>query len=203
MNECPQHGFAPEPDDDRKLIEQVLSGRPELFHDLVRRHEAAIYRGALAILGNAADAEDAMQETFLRAFRHLGQFRGDAKFRTWLIQIAVNVARSRLQLASRQRWETLETVDADGRQESPSQATPEEQYLWKELRERFSRVLEGMHPAYRSVLCLRDLENLSTEATAAALGLTPENVRTRLRRARALLRIRMERHWQRPAENSE
>lgn len=184
------------PDEDLELVEQVRAGRFELFHELVRRHEAAIFRGAMAILGNEADAEDAMQETFLRAFRRIGQFRGEARFRTWLIQIAVNVARTKLKETRRERCESLDSAELSGtpavaREIAEQSASPEEEYSWKELRELMKRVLDGMHPTYRSVLYLRDVENLSTGSTAVALGLTPESVRTRLRRARVHLRDRL------------
>lgn len=184
------------PDDDLELVEQIRGGRLELFHELVSRHETAIFRGAMAILGNDADAEDAMQETFLRAFRRIDQFRGEARFRTWLIQIAVNVARTKLREARRERCESLDSPDLSGRTTSAWEvaehaASPEEEYSWKELRDLMTRVLDGMHPTYRSVLYLRDVENLSTGSTALALGLTPESVRTRLRRARVHLRDRL------------
>jgi RNA polymerase sigma-70 factor (ECF subfamily) len=201
MNERSREEFVTGPDEDRDLVEQIRSDRPELFHELVSRHEVAIFRGAMAILRNAADAEDVTQETFLRAFRHLDQFRGDAKFRTWLLQIAVNVARSRLKSVQREQCESLEVVDASGNAahgwpDSCDAKTPEDEYSWKELSGFVRRILDGMHPIYRSVLYLRDVENLSTGTTAVALGLTPENVRTRLRRARAHLRARMQQYWQ-------
>lgn len=199
INERSNRGLAPEPDEDRELVQQIRNGRPELFHELVRRHESAILRGAMAILGNAADAEDVTQETFLRAYRRISQFRGEAKFRTWLIQIAVNLARSKLKETQRERWNPLETLD-HGEHEAvgaaPGQArNPEEAYSWKELGGLIRKILDGMHPTYRSVLFLRDVESLSTGTTALALGLTPESVRTRLRRARIHLRARLEQYW--------
>ena len=195
MNERSSEGLVPGPDEDRELIECIRSGQFELFHELVRRHESAIFRGAMAILGNAADAEDVTQETFLRAFRRIDQFRGDAKFRTWLIQIAVNVARSKLKQARQERWEPLESLDFAPASASVCGPSPEEEYSWRELGGAITRILNGMHPTYRSVLYLRDVENLSTGTTALALGLTPESVRTRLRRARALLRARLQQYW--------
>jgi RNA polymerase sigma-70 factor (ECF subfamily) len=151
----------------------------------------------MAILGNAADAEDVTQETFLRAFRNIKRFRGEAKFRTWLVQIAVNVARSRLKEIRRERWQPL---DEDVFQpavccawEPPGRtASPEEEYSWKELGGMIRNILDGLHPRYRSVLYMREVENFSTGATAIALGITEESVRTRLRRARAHLRARVE-----------
>lgn len=195
---APNHDEKPSrSDEDRALVAQIREGRLELFHELVRRHESAIYRGAMAILGNPADAEDVTQETFLRAFRSIHRFRGDSLFRTWLIQIAVNVARSRLAEVRRERQQTLVPGSwpaANIAWEPPARApSPEEQYVWKELGEMFRTILEGLHPRYRSVLYLRDVDNLTTGATAVALGITEESVRTRLRRARAHLRSRAQR----------
>jgi RNA polymerase sigma-70 factor (ECF subfamily) len=197
MNERSNTGFAPDADEDRELVQQILGGRPELFHELVRRHESAIFRGAMAILGNAADAEDVTQETFLRAFRRIDQFRGEAKFRTWLIQIAVNIARSRRRKTQREHWSPLEVrgkIAPDAGAISAPVRNPEEEYSRKELGGLLKKILDGMHPTYRSVLFLREVENLSTGTTALALGLTPESVRTRLRRARIHLRTRLQRY---------
>jgi RNA polymerase sigma-70 factor (ECF subfamily) len=194
MNERSNMGFAPEADEDRELVQQIRNGRPELFHELVQRHESAIFRGAMAILGNAADAEDVTQETFLRAFRRIDQFRGEAKFRTWLIQIAVNIARSRRRKTQWEHWSPLETVSETATNAcavSSRESNPEEEYSRKELGGLLKKILDGMHPSYRSVLFLREVEKLSTGTTALALGLTPESVRTRLRRARIHLRERL------------
>jgi len=190
-------GSSSQPDEDLYLLEQIRAGESGLFHELVCRHEAAIFRGAMAILGNAADAEDVVQETFLRAFRNLSRFRGEAKFRTWLIQIAVNAARSRLREMRKERWQPLDVADgapAVRYEWEPAQPTanPEEEYSWKELGRVFKAILDGLHPQYRSVLYMRDVDNLSTGATAIALGITEESVRTRLRRARAHLRSRVQ-----------
>src|SRR5205807_398211 len=133
MNERSNNAFAPGPDEDRELIEQIRSGQLELFHQLVRRHESAIFRGAMAILGNAADAEDVTQETFLRAFRRIDQFRGDAKFRTWLIQIAVNVARTKLKQVQRDHWEPLASLDLFPAAAGAAGSNPEEAYSSREL----------------------------------------------------------------------
>ena len=195
MNQRSNTPCAPEADEDRELVQQIRNGRPELFHELVHRHESAIFRGAMAILGNAADAEDVTQETFLRAFRRIDQFRGEAKFRTWLIQIAVNIARSKLKKTQREHWTPLEILgekQAHGNTAAGPAINPEEQYSRNELGGLVKKILNGMHPIYRSVLFLREVENLSTGTTALALGLTPESVRTRLRRARILMRERLQ-----------
>ena len=127
-------GFTPEVDEDRELVAQICSGHPELFHELVHRHEAAIFRGAMAVLANTADAEDVTQETFLRAFRRIHQFRGEAKFRTWLIQIAVNIARSKLKKTRREHWSPLETLGEIASKACAISASrnPEEEYSRKE-----------------------------------------------------------------------
>lgn len=180
-------------DQDWELVQQIRNGRHELFHELVHRHESAIFRGAMAILGNAADAEDVTQETFLRAFRRIHQFRGEAKFRTWLIQIAVNISRSKLKKTRRERWSLLGDPAEVASIPAPA-ISPEEQYSRKELGGLLKKILDGMHPTYRSVLLLREVENLSTGTTALALGVTPESVRTRLRRARIHLRERLQQY---------
>ena len=180
-------------DQDWELVQQIRNGRHELFHELVHRHESAIFRGAMAILGNAADAEDVTQETFLRAFRRIHQFRGEAKFRTWLIQIAVNISRSKLKKTQRERWSPLGDPAEVASIPAPA-ISPEEQYSRKELGGLLKKILDGMHPTYRSVLLLREVENLSTGTTALALGVTPESVRTRLRRARIHLRERLQQY---------
>ncbi|HLJ30717.1 MAG TPA: sigma-70 family RNA polymerase sigma factor [Candidatus Angelobacter sp.] len=202
----PNHGASSQPDEDRDLLEQIRAGRLDLFHELVRRHEAAIFRGAMAILGNTADAEDVTQETFLRAFRNLNRFRGEAKFRTWLIQIAVNVARSRLRDIRKERWQPLDADTSEpaefGRWEPPAHTpSPEQEYSFKELGRRIMAILDGLHPRYRSVIYMRDVEHLSTGATALALGMTEESVRTRLRRARNDLRAKMRRVLAKPDRN--
>jgi RNA polymerase sigma-70 factor (ECF subfamily) len=191
------HGFSFPPDEDRELLDKIRGGRLDLFHELVLRHESAIYRGALAILGNPADAEDVTQETFLRAFRGVSRFRGEAKFRTSLIQIAVNVARSRLKEIRKERWEPLDEATSKlglrwGWKLPSRMACPEKEYARKELGRMIMTILDGLHPRYRSVLFMRDVEELSTTATAIALGTTEECVRTRLRRARTHLRVRVE-----------
>src|SRR5437660_9973222 len=145
MSERSIMGFATEADEDRELVQQIRNGRLELFHELVHRHESAIFRGAMAILGNAADAEDVTQETFLRAFRRIDQFRGEAKFRTWLIQIAVNIARSKLKKAKREHWSPLETLGEIASKAFALSAArnPEEEYSTKELGSLMKKILEG------------------------------------------------------------
>ncbi len=187
-------------DQDFALVQQIRAGHPELFHELVRRHERAVYRTALAILHNPEDAEDVTQETFLRAVQHLDQFRGDARFSTWLTQIAVNTARMKLRKNHAHLWESLdEPVQTDegsvSRDVAEWRENPEQQYTREERQGLLMQALKGMHPSYRSVLVLRDLQHLSTEETAQALGLSVANVKTRLLRARLQLRERLAPHF--------
>lgn len=189
-----------QPDQDWALVQAILGGKRERFHDLVRRHERAIFRTALAILRNPADAEDICQETFLRALEHLDQFRGEARFSTWLTQICVNAARMRLRKNHADLWESLdEPVQTEDGSVSVDVAewreNPEQQYSREERERIFMQALGGLHPSYREVVVLRDVRQLSTEETAQALGLSVANVKTRLLRARLQLRERLAPHF--------
>lgn len=183
-------------DQDWTLVQAVRAGQPALFHDLVRRHERAIYRIALAIMHNAEDAEDVTQETFLRAFEHLGQFRGEARFSTWLTKICVNTARMKMRKNHAELWDSLDepvateegTVAMDVRE---WRENPEQEYGRLERENLLMQALSGLHPGYREVVVLRDVRQLSTEETAQVLGLSIANVKTRLLRARLQLRQRL------------
>ncbi len=183
------------PDPDLELFRRVQAGDGDAFRELVRRHEHAIYRTSLAITRNEADAEDVTQETFLRAFAHRDQFRGEARFATWLTQIAINSARMRLRKRHGDLWESLDqaTEDSDHapREIAEWREDPEIQYGKEELRARVEQALGGLPPAYRAVLVLRDLRDCSTQETAEILGLSLANVKTRLLRARLMLRERL------------
>jgi RNA polymerase sigma-70 factor (ECF subfamily) len=151
----------------------------------------------LALLGNAEEAEDAAQEAMIKAFRNLHSFRGEAKFGTWLISIALNEARSRLRKAKRVHLESL-----DEREESregdftPAQLTdwreiPSEALERSELRTILQSAVGELPAIYREVFTLRDLEELNVEETAKVLGVTPNVVKVRLHRARMLLQKRL------------
>ncbi len=186
------------PDQDTGLISQVLSGNLEAFEDLVRRYDRRIYRVTLAITQNKEDAEDAMQDAFLKALENLGQFAGHARFSTWLTRIAVNEALQRLR--RRGRFESLDEPVEAGDTLVPQQIedwrdNPEQQYAKEELRELLEKTIGALPPIYRAVIVLRDVEHMSNEEAAEALDLSVPAVKSRLLRARLMMRNRLSRHF--------
>jgi len=186
------------PDQDRQLVTQVLAGDLDAFEELVHRHDRRIYRVTFAITQNKEDAEDSMQDAFLKALEHLGQFTGSARFSTWLTRIAVNEALQRLR--KRGRFESLEepVEVGDGyvtKQVEDWRENPEQQYAQEELRDLLEKSIAGLPAIYRAVFVLRDVENLSNEETAGALDLTVPAVKSRLLRARLMMRDRLARHF--------
>jgi RNA polymerase sigma-70 factor, ECF subfamily len=175
------------------LIERIRKGERELFYELIRPYERRVYAAAFAILRNEADAEDAAQEAVLKAFRYIKQFRSEAKFSTWLIQIAINEARMRRR---KQHPELMEPI-ADRQDESGDyvprdfadwREIPSETLERKEVRERLAEALASLGQIYRDVFILRDMQHLSIEETASALKISTASVKTRLLRARLMLR---------------
>jgi RNA polymerase sigma-70 factor, ECF subfamily len=177
-------------------LERVRGGDSEAFHDLVRPHERAIYITAYSILHDPTEAEDAAQETVLKAFRNLNQFRGEARFGTWLVTIAINEARMRLRSRQRARLESLDAPASDDPDYVPVQIRdwreiPSQALERRELREALTRALAALGDKYREVLVLRDVQMLSVAETAAILGITTGNVKVRLLRARLQMRDRL------------
>jgi RNA polymerase sigma-70 factor (ECF subfamily) len=175
-----------------QMIAAILHGDTELYHDLIRPYEHSVYSMALSFMKNESDAEDVAQETFLKAFRNLGQFRGQAKFSTWLISITLNEARGRLRRQSVVRMEILdETLEEAGRVQSALlrewREVPSEALERKEVREILQEAIRNLSPIYREVLLLRDVEELSIEETAAALTISTATVKVRLHRARMMM----------------
>src|SRR5207247_2111047 len=176
------------------LIRRVQNGDSDAFFDLVRPYERAVFLAALSLVRNDADAEDVAQEAILKAFKNLARFRQEAKFSTWLIQIAINEAKMRLRKDRRHLYESLEEGPrgddgdympkdyADWR-EIPSEALEQ-----KELRVALTKALKSLPEKYRSVLVLRDVQQLSIAETSQALGISEANVKTRLSRARLQMR---------------
>ena len=178
---------------DAELIARIVAGERELFHELVRPYERSLYLATYSILQNPQDAEDAAQETVLKALHNLDRFRAESKFSTWLVSIAVNEARGRLRHARVLKFESLDTLqdDADG---APMPAVisdwrevPLESLERKELREMLQAAIASLPPIYREVLLLRDVEEFSIAETAAALGVREGVVKTRLLRARLMM----------------
>jgi RNA polymerase sigma-70 factor, ECF subfamily len=179
--------------DEAALIRRVQDGERDLFYELIRPYERRVYSAALAILRNQADAEDAAQEAILKAFRHVRQFRAEARFSTWLIQIAVNEARMRRR---KEHADLMEPIA--GRQDEEGNYRPRDFADWreipseslerKEIREKLTEALASLSEIYREVFVLRDMQHLSIEETAQSLGISVASVKTRLLRARLMLR---------------
>ncbi|HEX5483856.1 MAG TPA: sigma-70 family RNA polymerase sigma factor [Terriglobia bacterium] len=176
-----------------ELVAGAKAGNQEAFESLVGLYERKIYRLALRLTGNAEDAEDVLQETFLKAYEHLPDFRQDSRFYTWLVRIAVNEGLMKLRKRRSDRSEPLEdAVDEDGqvmpREFRDWKPNPEQQVGQEEMEAILLRAAEALPPSLRAVFFLRDVEELSTEETAEMLNLTAGAVKARLFRARLQLR---------------
>jgi RNA polymerase sigma-70 factor (ECF subfamily) len=172
---------------DEEVVERVLAGDSSLFEILMRRYNQRLFRVARAILADDTEAEDVMQEAYVRAFRELATFRGEARFSTWLTRIACHEA-----LARARKWRRLVPIGVGvvgEPPEPPSETTgPERDMENRELQAVLRDAVEVLPDPLRTVFCLREVEGLSTEQTADALGLSIENVRVRLHRAKRTLR---------------
>ena len=190
---------------EQDLILQVQGGQHELFYELVRPYERRVYAAALAILRNEQDAEDAAQEAMLKAFANIRQFRAEARFSTWLIQITVNEA---LMRRRRERTVHMEGIDGhhSGSGDDENEYAPRDFADWreipsealerKEVRQRLAEALATLDRKYREVFVLRDMEHLNIQETAEALGITVASVKTRLLRARLMLRDLLAAGWE-------
>ena len=184
---------------DVALVERAKAGDEAAFEQLIRQYDRQIFRIARHITQNKEDAEDIVQDTFLKAYQKLEQFQGNSKFYTWLVRIAVN--ESLMRLRKRRNSKTV-SMDEDVQTEDGSvprdfadwTPNPEQQYGQGEMGEILRKTIQGLPPGFRSVFTLRDIENLSTEETAEALGLSVPAVKSRLLRARLQLRERLSRY---------
>jgi len=174
---------------DEEVVERVKAGDTVLYELVMRRYNQRLYRVARAILHDDAEAEDVMQDAYVRAYQHLRQFAGRSPFSAWLTRIAVNAALARLH--SRNRTEPLKDTEQDGEffmtmaETSPD---PEQSASRAELGQILEEAILGLPEQFRTVVMLRDVEELSTAETAAALDLSEENVKVRLHRGRSMLR---------------
>jgi RNA polymerase sigma-70 factor, ECF subfamily len=181
-----------EPRDEPQMIASILAGDTQLYHQLIRPYERAVYMMALSYMKNEADAEDVAQEAFLKAFHHLTTFRAEAKFSTWLIGIALNEARSRLRREAAVRMESIDDTSDETGHFSPAilrdwREVPSEALERKEVRQMLQQAITNLPTIYREVFVLRDVEELNNVETAAALSITVGNVKVRLHRARLML----------------
>ena len=175
-------------DPDFEIVVRVRDGETDAFEQLVRKHGRRVYRSLLGILGNAQEAEDALQDAFLKAFQHLPRFEGRSKFSTWLVRIAINTALQRVR--SRKEFDRLDEDDEEFRPRNIQAwtETPEDFYSREELRSLVEREVMKLPVKYRVALILRDLEEVSTEETAATLGLSIPGLKARVLRGRLMLR---------------
>jgi RNA polymerase sigma-70 factor, ECF subfamily len=178
-----------------ELIQRVLAGQNDAFYELVRPHERAVLMFAKGILHNEADAEEAVQEAILKAFTNLAKFRGDSKFSTWLLRIAINEALMKWRKIRRHMLhDSLEAglMNGEGdyipRDFADWREIPSEALQRKELRQALSRALALLQSKYRAVFVLRDVQHFTTSETADVLGISECAVKTRLRRARLQMR---------------
>jgi len=173
---------------DEEIVARVVKGETLLFELLMRRHNQRVYRTIRAILGSDDEAEDVMQQTYLNAFAHLSSFAGEARFSTWLTSIAVNESLARRRRSGATALRIAKTEDGailDIRSNTPD---PEQQTMTSELHQLLEREIMSLPEHYRTVLVLRQVEGLSTEETAQCLSVNTDVVKTRLRRARVMLR---------------
>jgi RNA polymerase sigma-70 factor, ECF subfamily len=174
---------------DEEVVARVLAGETALFEIVMRRYNQRLYRAARAILRDDAEAEDVMQDAYVRAFQHLNQFAGRAKFSTWLARIAVHEALARLNRRHRYQYlDALAQSQGENMIFAAKVPNPEEEAAAAQTNSLLEKAILALPDSYRAVLMMRDVEELSTSETAEALDLTEENVKVRLHRARALLR---------------
>ncbi len=192
--------------DESSLVAGAKRGDTASFTELVNRYERKIFRLAKHITQNQEDAEDVLQDTFLKAYEHLGEFQEQSKFYTWLVRIAVNEALMKLRKRKTGKIFSLdETVDTGEETVSREIAVwddnPEQRYSQEELRGILQQAIDALSPIFRTVFVLRDVDELSTEETAGVLGISVPAVKSRLLRARLQLRDKLTRFFKRKADD--
>ena len=192
--------------DELPLVDRARAGDATAFGSLVTRYEGRILRLAKRITQNEEDAEDVVQESFLKAYENLDRFQGNSKFYTWLVRIAVNESLMKLRKRRSDRTVSLDEPVETGeetvqREIAVWEGNPEQRFTQTEMREILDDAIRGLEPIYRTVFQLRDVEELSTEETAEALGLTIAAVKSRLLRARLQLREKLTRLFKKKEEN--
>ncbi len=193
--------------DEGILVAQAREGDTKAFAELVRRYEGKIFRLAQHVTQNREDAEDVLQETFMKAYEHLDQFKGDSKFYTWIVRIAVNQALMKLRRRKTDKSVSLdETIDTGEdtlvREIAAWDEDPEQRFSREELSAILESAIQTLEPPYRSVFVLRDIDELSTEETAEALNLSVPAVKSRLLRARLQLREKLTRYFKRKGDDA-
>ena len=194
-------------DDEAAIVAQARLGDAKAFSELLRRYEGKIFRLALHITQNREDAEDVLQEAFLKAYEHLDQFQGQSRFYTWIVRIAVNQALMKLRKRKSDRSVSLDdTIDTGedtvAREIAAWDENPEQRYSREEINEILGSAIDGLTPIYRAVFVLRDVDGLSTEEAAEALDLSVPAVKSRLLRARLQLRDKLTRYFKRKGDDT-
>src|ERR1700690_269806 len=197
-----QPNIQPPVSEEMELVRRAKRGDDSAFEELVRRYDRNVFRIAQHITQNREDAEDVVQEAFLKAYSNLAKFQEQSKFYTWLVRIAVNEALMKLRRRKPERTVSLDEEvktedDSLPREVADWSPNPEQMYNQAELRDILTRTIQGLPTSFRTVFVLRDVEGLSTEETAEALDLSIPAVKSRLLRARLQLRERLSRFFQR------
>jgi RNA polymerase sigma-70 factor (ECF subfamily) len=192
--------------DESELVAKAREGDTSAFNRLVTQYERKIFRLAKHITQNDEDAEDVLQESFLKAYEHLKNFHGQSKFYTWLVRIAVNESLMKLRKRKSDKTvpldEPLDTgEDMVAREIAVWEENPEQKYSREELGSILDEAVDSLRPAFRTVFVLRDIEELSTEETAETLGISIPAVKSRLLRARLQLREKLTRFFKRKGED--
>ncbi len=192
-------------DDEIVLVKAAKSGDLSAFDQLVNRYERKIFRLAQNITQNREDAEDVMQDAFLKSYTHLGDFQGDSRFYTWLVRITVNEALMKLRKRRPNQVSLDDSIETEDdlmpREVEDWGPTPEQRFAQRELNRILSEVIADLDPAFRVVFLLRDIEELSTEETAELLGLSVPAVKSRLLRGRLKLRQKLSKYLKRSEPN--
>ncbi|HEX4232081.1 MAG TPA: RNA polymerase sigma factor [Bryobacteraceae bacterium] len=193
--------------DEAALVARAKAGDMEAFSDLVQHYDRRVFRMAKQITQNDDDAEDVLQESFLKAYSHLDDFQGNSKFYTWLVRIAVNEALMKLRKRRSDRTVPLDDPidtgeDSVAREIAVWEDNPEQKYSREEMASILDQAVQSLKPAYRTVFILRDIEEMSIEETAEALSLSISAVKSRLLRARLQLREKLTRQFKRKGDDA-
>ncbi len=192
--------------DDVALVARAQAGDQAAFTALMKEYSRKVYRVAKNITQNDEDAEDVLQETFLKAYEHLAGFQGNSKFYTWIVRIAVNESLMKLRKRKGNRFVSLDEPLETGEEEVKREITvwednPEQRYSREEMQKILADAVDDLKPDFCTVFTLRDIEELSTEETAEALGISVAAVKSRLLRARLALREKLTRQFKRKGDD--
>jgi RNA polymerase sigma-70 factor (ECF subfamily) len=172
---------------DEEIVRKVIGGETALFEVLMRRYNQRLFRVARSIVKNDLEAEDIIQDAYVRAYEHLSQFEGRSRFSTWLTKIALYEAYSRVRRVDQQKVDSISMLEDQGVDMKSKGRDPEQQIYDGELKMLLEKAFDSLSDEYRSVFMLREIEGLSTAETAECLDISEENVKTRFHRARAVL----------------